>query len=724
MDTTATILSVDLEGHTALLETYDVSKVREAVDSYRNIVDKVVGSFEGEGAEWSGDGTWFYFRGPRHASRAAWAGASILSSIALLNQDENRNPLPEPLRVRVAAGTGRLPSEGEPGKMISPIIGEVEALQKNGTREGGFSIYDSLYQRLGERAQKPFGHRKGKFRGHTVYYYSRHEVQRPPSKEELARLVDETERRCNAVLEIFRKSSAQDLAGFLAVEAHWALQKAYERVSEFLQHYSEVRRIWSDDYTRQVGAAAERLLALQRELWATLEPWFSSKEAWQAMTPELDQIRTLLLGQHLDAGAGLSFVQGKVQELLAFRRAPGAYGRHQLVYEGLLALAEANDELERIESFIKVFHYDRRELVQFLSKDMPEDLRRRIQTALWPHAELVVAEDLACAKRGFCLPGGVVGILADDSPRGLWFGALQRALVAQQLPSTEWWHRLAGPGDGRLVAENLRGLLRCLVLGHQNPSLQYLASRELEIEDFWPLVAYQRVPIRALTLATRKLEAWPDPNARKIFFDAVRSRLHQEIDRLRPGTGGQELGALLATLLGFDEWVEDRYFRDAELLVSHVEARMGLFGESLPRALEDKLRALSNKRTRAGSPRARLPVGVEHLNPPLKLHLARQGFYLPPFACDDDDRIALATADFLCPSMARHVVAYAMARGRTGLNGALLTKLQEKGEVGILAVLQQGGTRPGTGLPVDLRSLSPHEQGEVERLVRLYQPRS
>ena len=724
MESKTYLLSVELVDRTGLLRKYDAARVDCAVGNFRETVASAAGEFGGLEGGSSTVGCWYIFRGTGSANRAVWAGMSLLARLAVFNQREERNPLPEPLLVRVAAGVpapGSGPRGTEPGLAPSSKV----RAQLCGTRAGSFSIDAGLYQALGPRVRGNFQAREKSFPGQGIYYFSAHEARRPPSRQGLSRLAEEVEVRCQSVLKILLENPLTDLEGFLAVEANRSLQEIYERIFFLLRACCDVRSFWSKDYTQQVGDTAERLLALEEDLRTRLAAWFSEHELETWWVAELDRIQTVLNFHHAEVRAGLHHVMEttdrQVQSISGeiLSAATGIYGR----VEELIRLSrETTDcaEIRRLETFIRTVHHERNELTRLLAGELTAVQRGKIQRALWPYADLIVAEDLRVGSLGSAAHVGLIDSLAGPSPHGRLFEELSRALARDQPPDAGPFERLAGAAGISLDPEVVR---RSLVMGHANPGVRFLAAQDLEIRGLWKLVAYQRSPLRALSVCAGILNGSSSPDERKIFFDAIRARLHHAIEVLKPGAEIPEIEALVKALILFDTFSQPRYFRFLELLVRHLEGRLALFHTRLSAHLDRSFRALSGAPPKGEPQGPDLPRGIHELPPGMRLCLARQGYYVAAFAFDEADPVARETVDFIGPSTFPSIVSYGEERPDAVLNGAFDEGLRSRvrfsaADQEILSGLRHPGRGAATG--PRRRLWSPHLQTRIDDLLVRY----
>jgi class 3 adenylate cyclase len=101
---TITFLRVDIVGNSELVRRYTERQIAQAYGAVREIVKSAVERRDGRIWNWDGDGGLAaFFRGHKH-QHAVLAGMEILHELFLY--DYTRNPLDEPLKVRIAAHSG------------------------------------------------------------------------------------------------------------------------------------------------------------------------------------------------------------------------------------------------------------------------------------------------------------------------------------------------------------------------------------------------------------------------------------------------------------------------------------------------------------------------------------------------------------------------------------------------------------------------------------------
>jgi class 3 adenylate cyclase len=93
-----TVLFCDLVGSTAIAARLDPEEWRETVAAYHRVAAKAINRFDGDVAQYLGDGVMAYFGWPEahdnDAERAARAGLAILDAITRLNEQPGHQNCP------------------------------------------------------------------------------------------------------------------------------------------------------------------------------------------------------------------------------------------------------------------------------------------------------------------------------------------------------------------------------------------------------------------------------------------------------------------------------------------------------------------------------------------------------------------------------------------------------------------------------------------------------
>ena len=104
-----TVMFCDLVGSTALSAQLDPEELREVVHAYQHVSAEVIGRYEGQVAQYLGDGLLVYFGYPTahedDAQRAVRAGLEIVAAMSILSLPRHIR-LPQPLQVRIGIHTG------------------------------------------------------------------------------------------------------------------------------------------------------------------------------------------------------------------------------------------------------------------------------------------------------------------------------------------------------------------------------------------------------------------------------------------------------------------------------------------------------------------------------------------------------------------------------------------------------------------------------------------
>jgi class 3 adenylate cyclase/predicted ATPase len=114
-----TVMFSDLVGSTALSARLDPEDLREVISAYHKCVAETMSRFGGFVAKYMGDGVLIYFGYPRahedDAERAVRAALALIDEMAAI-------PAPEPLQVRIGAGTGMV--------VVGDLVGSGEAQER------------------------------------------------------------------------------------------------------------------------------------------------------------------------------------------------------------------------------------------------------------------------------------------------------------------------------------------------------------------------------------------------------------------------------------------------------------------------------------------------------------------------------------------------------------------------------------------------------------------
>lgn len=162
-----TVASMDIVGSSELVKNHGRKKMEKFFSFFWSYIKERMAPYDGRIWSWSGDGGILAFAFKNHREKATNYAIEIQRVMPLLNS-HNRNPIDDPVEMRIALHAGKVTYMTDTGKMISDVINLASHLEKRGTEPGGVSITENVREKLSVKSQELFSP-VGDFEGTYVY---------------------------------------------------------------------------------------------------------------------------------------------------------------------------------------------------------------------------------------------------------------------------------------------------------------------------------------------------------------------------------------------------------------------------------------------------------------------------------------------------------------------------------------------------------------------------
>jgi len=141
------IISVDIVSNSVLVKKYGAKVMKKVYTNLWNFLKKVLYHSDGRIWTWAGDGGLLAFAFKNHTERSVRFAIEVQRTIALFNM-ETKNPISDPIELRLGIHTGKLVFHNDTGQIISEVINLAAHLEKQKTIPGGISITENVYNAL------------------------------------------------------------------------------------------------------------------------------------------------------------------------------------------------------------------------------------------------------------------------------------------------------------------------------------------------------------------------------------------------------------------------------------------------------------------------------------------------------------------------------------------------------------------------------------------------
>ena len=597
----------------------DVSKLRAA---FRGLVEQTSSSYGGTTLRWSeGDGLVAFWRKRRRDS-AVMTALKVLHSMPVFNLDLENNPLPDPVRVRMAVHDAAIVFSLPPEAIEAEGIDTVVEMQRDHTEPGELTVTKSLMARLDPRLHSRFTSR-GRVGQEPTFGCRLPSVELAPEQATLEEISSRFERQKKEAVRCLEALSSESDLGQVAA----ALDSAYSTLNRYSVGFGRLDSGWSSLFLEELESSTGALLEHEFELWSLLRKTgrdagpqlaaaikaTSRRRARSVAILEKLLERMRPVGKKEAAGADLDErLMGRIQDLL---RA---------------------DALDSETILTDLLLHRRAGLIEFLSTRGADEQHGPLLDKLWTAADLLVLDDII-SSRG---PGrssdlGILACLSGGPISDHRFALIERLLTQETVHDLTVACEAAGMKPSE---EDLQIVGRCVVLGHADGPTRAVAAKILSESSMWQSLSLPDVPIGSLYAIGERIHRRENEDAKKIFFDCVRTPMLEAIAASRERQDIENLAALTLLMIEYPFLVEGGYFERFDSLVQALQARAQEAGVHLE-YFEALTRTLEQARKEEGRP-GRLPAGVRQLPLTLQRRLAAEPIYLLWFVTHPDPRIA------------------------------------------------------------------------------------
>lgn len=614
------------------------------------------------------------FWAKRSYDHAIITGLKAIHSLPVFNLDPLHNPLGTPLEIRTAAHDAvivfRLPVES----ITSSDLDFAHALCQEHTGAGELSVTKRLVDRADPRLKARFKS-KGRVEGEPVFGC------RLPSTEQhaLRANLDELSRRLKAVAAAIKSRLAQPTALIEApvVEAISAgVDEVYALLEKATRLLGKVDPSWSKKFFGELAGTVHVLVREEDELWTVLRRGY---------------------GQHRGSAETAARLETVVQAASSLRGRPAATLRQ--AEQGLRA--RASDEAEapparpvdkelskKIQAFLRADPLDyetlltdmllhrKSDLIQYLTRSRDEKSYEPFLNRLWESADLLLIDDLY-SIRGHQRAGEtkLFDVMAQEPVADRRFQVTRELLREEFRPSEALVQRHFRQLGIEAENRDLQVVWRAVVLGHPVIKIRALAALKMSPFSMWQAIAHPNVPVASIHAIGERVAKSEGEDAKKIFFDCVRSRVVQAVETFRTRDELSAITKLVLLLLDFPFLVETGYFERFDEVLEKFLARSHQLNLEVEYFENLRQRLEQAKRDPDASKANRPPAGITKLPLTLQRRLAAEKPYLNWFVTHPDPRIATETLRHITLANVERVLRL------PEINGVVMSQLMKKPEL-------------------------------------------
>ncbi|MEM6796787.1 MAG: hypothetical protein AAF725_22635, partial [Acidobacteriota bacterium] len=638
-------LSLEIAGWADLAERHSEQRdlLQTLSTSFLELVKQTAKNYGGEVFSWSARGGLLMFWSKRSYDHAIMTGLKVLHNLPVFNLDPQQNPLGLDVEIRAAAHDAVIVFQLPIEEISSADITYIGELQSENTEGGELTITRRLLERIDERLRPHFQF-KGRFEREPIYSCKLPSTRGDAHQANLEDFVARLEKQLSLAGGLLGgPPGSLDVSATDSLAT--AIDEAYSVLNKFCHTYASIDREWPPRFLAQLGQAASALRRLEAQLWDGLRTHASGTGLGAAIARRLDALAHAASRRRSRAVVILEKLEERCASLAsgAEPAAPSQVDLEQ-VEKAIKHLLRA-DELDNETALTELLLHQKTGFMSFLGQPTGDAERhQRLIRKLWDQADLVLLDDLY-SIRGHrrAEEPRVFDLLVQPQVAGPRFQIIRQALESPHKPEEIALGQMFAQVGIRPTPQDLQIVWRCLVIGHPSEAIRTFSALKLTPTSMWSVVSHPSIPVSAIYAIAERMATAEGEDAKKIFFDCVRSRLEQEVESFRTQDQLNLLTKLIVKMLSFAFLVETGYFeRFDDLLARFLNHAQG---QGMKVEYFEKLRkTLEEARLQAGEKGpAKPPAGIKSLPLTIQRRLAGEARYIYWFVTHPDPRIACET---------------------------------------------------------------------------------
>jgi class 3 adenylate cyclase len=664
-------LSVDIVEHSRLVRSHRArpAEVQSLIRNFFAFVREGAARHAGDVFSWAGDGGLLIFVGEGYRERAVICGLRLQAELAIFNLDSTQNTLEEAIAVRLAAHEAPIVFQVPASSISSPDLNSVVHLQEQYTEPGEFTLTDALRDNVSPRIAERFVF-KGRFEGRPVFSFVVPSPEERPTLSSLVKMGEEAKEKSGLINGLVSRSASLATDELEALSA--GLEQFYTLLQRFCGWLKSIDDRWSQEYLGRLLQTSVALVAQEGATWEGLRSRFGQLAT--GSDAELSAIIQATSSRRSRPVLLLERIRKDLEGRLSGREVVGsaAAGTQEIEREirwRLARLVKA-DELDRETILTDLLANFKEPLGDYLNGS-PSD-RDAVIGELWSAADLVLQNEfLFHQKRKF--ERRLTIVLSEGPSRDPRFVALRALLEKEVVGSRDEVEATLREMGCAVGGANLEVVWRCLAIGHSDPGTQRWAAAALSLPSVWQLVARPKTPMGVLAIIGMRLRGREPQEFQKIFFDASRGTVLEEVRTARERTAIAHLTKVVLVFASCDFMVETAYFERFDELLSRFLDCVKAAGLRVD--YFEKIRGqLDASRSEQGRPVGEVPRKIRGLPLGIQRRLAGEAEYLLWFVGHPDARIALETLRHVTLSNSERVLRI------PEINGELMQAILNKPE--------------------------------------------
>ena len=672
-------LALEIDGFEDLLKRH-VAR-REDVEtlgrSFRQLVVETAAGYGGEVFTWdseTGRGLLMFWSKRSH-DHAIITGLKVLHGLPVFHLDPLQNPLGLDLEIRTAAHDAVIVFKKPIQSIDSGDLDFLRQVVRKIAHGGELCVSKRLLDRADERLRNRF---KGKERldGEPIHACRLPSTEQHALRSSLERAMKRLTAEARTIQEGLGRPTAEiEPANVEAIGR--SVDETYALLDRTGGLLGRIDKGWSRKVFADLAALVRSLMKEEEILWKTLRRGHQEHQA----SPEIGERLGAIVQTAASQRSRPTVTLGRAVERLMARASEegGVSSDRSGLDEALKKKIDAflrADPLDHDKLLTDLLLNEKSRLLDVLSRPRRDEAYQSLKDKLWESADLLLVDDLYSIRGHQRANERKIYDVLVDKPVADGRFQVVRQLLREEFRPAESLVRQRFQQVG-LEAENrdLQIVWRSVVLGHAVIKIRHLTALKMSQFSMWQAIAHPNVPIPSLHAIGERISKSEADDAKKIFFDCIRSRVLVAVEGFRTRDELSAITKLILLLLDFPFLVEGGYFeRFDDILEKFLERsqHLGLEVEYF----ENLRHRLESAKTDSGSSEgSRMPTGITKLPLSIQRRLAAEKNYLHWFVTHPDARIAGETVRHISLSNVEQVLR------SPEINGKVMAQLLKKPEL-------------------------------------------
>ena len=643
-----TFLSFEIADWNSLVQEHEADKAKLQIlaGALLELVRGTSKAYGGEVFSWSAKGGLMIFWAKRSFDHAIMSGLKVLHNLPVFNLDPQQNPLGRNVGLRVAAHDAVIVFQLPIEEISSSDINFVVSLQAENTSPDELSITRRLLDRIDERLRPHFKF-KGRFDREPIYSCKLPSSEKDTASADLDEHLGLVKRQTSLAMGLLQ-GPASGLDVSAADSLATAVDETYAALQKFCLAFSSVDRSWAPGFFHQLLSATSSLRREEETLWGKLRQRIAENNMDAGTIRRLQALAQAASRRRARPVVMLEKLEDRCRILAAGAEPTPSPEQAREQAEDLLKqidrLVKA-DELDSETALTELLMHHKKGFLDYILEQAQDGERhQRLTRKLWETADLALLDDLYSIRghRRADEPR-IFDVLVQPQVGQARFQVVRILLETEDKPEEVTIGHYFERFNLRPAAQDLQVIWRCLVLGHPEEKVRSFSALKLSQSSMWQVISHPSIPIASILAIGERMSKLEGEDAKKIFFDCIRSRVEQAVEGFRSREELNILTKLILQMLGFSFLVETGYFERFDDLLRKFLNRAQAMGmqveyfEKLRKTLEQARQEHGDKGP------AKPPTGIKSLPLTIQRRLAGEARYIYWFVTHPDPRIACET---------------------------------------------------------------------------------